>query len=70
MKKKDISMKKRALTLALLLVFATAPACTNKQGETEAPVFITVSLELQQRGSRKKRPDHHAGIVAGRGSRP
>lgn len=47
MKKKDIAMKKRALTLALLLVFATAPACTNKQGETEAPVFITVSLELQ-----------------------
>jgi len=46
-KKKDELMKKRALILAALLVIAVAPACTNKQGETEAPVFITVSLELQ-----------------------
>lgn len=44
---KDKSMKKRVLVLAALLVIAAAPACTNKQGETEAPVFITVSLELQ-----------------------
>jgi hypothetical protein len=40
-------MKKRALILAVLLVIATAPACTNKEGETEAPVFITVSIDLQ-----------------------
>lgn len=40
-------MKKRALILTALLVIAVAPACTNKEGETEAPVFITVSLELQ-----------------------
>jgi hypothetical protein len=32
-----------------LIAFATllAPACTNKQSETEAPVFITVELTLQ-----------------------
>jgi hypothetical protein len=40
-------MKKRALILTALLVIAVAPACTNKEGESEAPVFITVSLELQ-----------------------
>lgn len=40
-------MKKRALILAALLVIATAPACTNKEGESEAPVFITVSIDLQ-----------------------
>jgi hypothetical protein len=40
-------MKKRALILSALLVIAAAPACTNKQGETEAPVFITVSIDLQ-----------------------
>jgi hypothetical protein len=40
-------MKNRALVLSALLVIAAAPACTNKEGETEAPVFITVSLELQ-----------------------
>lgn len=40
-------MKKRALILAALLVLATSPACTNKEGETEAPVFLTVSIELQ-----------------------
>jgi hypothetical protein len=40
-------MKKRALILAALLVLATAPACTNKEGETEAPVFLTVSIDLQ-----------------------
>ena len=40
-------MKKRALILTALLVIASIPACTNKEGESEAPVFITVSLELQ-----------------------
>src|SRR5688572_29970633 len=40
-------MKKRALFAAALLVLALAPGCTNDEGETEAPVFITVSLELQ-----------------------
>jgi hypothetical protein len=40
-------MKKRALFLAALLVIAVAPACTNDEGETEAPVFITVSIDLQ-----------------------
>jgi hypothetical protein len=40
-------MKKRALILAALIVIAAAPACTNKEGESEAPVFITVSIDLQ-----------------------
>ena len=40
-------MKKRALIAAALVLIALSPACTNKQGETEAPVFITVSLEVQ-----------------------
>jgi hypothetical protein len=40
-------MKKRALILSALLVLATVPACTNKEGESEAPVFLTVSLDLQ-----------------------
>src|SRR4029453_13485542 len=40
-------MKKRALILAALVVIATGPACTNKEGENEAPVFITVSIDLQ-----------------------
>jgi hypothetical protein len=40
---------KRNLWIPLLLAAAAAvaPACTNKQGETEAPVFITVDLQLQ-----------------------
>jgi hypothetical protein len=40
---------KRSLWMPLLLAAAAAlaPACTNKQGETEAPVFITVDLQLQ-----------------------
>src|SRR6266851_4281969 len=40
-------MKKRdwiSIALAAALLFS---ACTNKQGETEAPVFITVNLPLQ-----------------------
>ena len=40
-------MKKRALIAAALVLIALSPACTNDEGETEAPVFITVSLELQ-----------------------
>ena len=47
MKKKDGPMKKRALILAALIVLATMPACTNKEGESEAPVFLTVSIDLQ-----------------------
>ena len=40
-------MKTRVLIAAAVLVIATAPGCTNKEGNTEAPVFITVSLDLQ-----------------------
>ncbi len=40
-------MKKRALIAAALVLIALSPACTNDEGETEAPVFITVSLDLQ-----------------------
>jgi hypothetical protein len=47
LKKKDEPMKKRALILCALFVIAVAPACTNREGESEAPVFITVSLDLQ-----------------------
>jgi hypothetical protein len=42
-------MKKAAwITLLLMAAVLFAPACTNKQGETEAPVYITTSLTLQQ----------------------
>ena len=41
-------MKTKTLTaMALVAVLAIASGCTNPQGETEAPVFITVDLELQ-----------------------
>ena len=43
-------MKNRKKILWVPLVAAAAlafPACTNKQGETEAPVFITVTMDLQ-----------------------
>jgi hypothetical protein len=40
-------MKKRALIMVALLVIAGAPACTNDEGETEAPIFVTVNLLLQ-----------------------
>jgi hypothetical protein len=41
-------MKKAAwFPLLLMTAAAFAPGCTNKQGETEAPVFITTSLDLQ-----------------------
>jgi hypothetical protein len=38
---------KKILIAVVLLAVAAVPACTNKQGETEAPVFITVNIELQ-----------------------
>ena len=41
-------MKTKALlAIALLAALGLASACTNKEGETEAPVFITVSMDLQ-----------------------
>lgn len=40
-------MKTKALTLVALLVVAGGSACTNDEGESEAPVFITVEFELQ-----------------------
>ena len=41
-------MKKAAWFPVLLMTAAVfAPGCTNKQGETEAPVFITTSLTTQ-----------------------
>jgi hypothetical protein len=47
MKEKDRAMKKRALIVAAMVLVALSPACTNDEGETEAPVFITVSIDLQ-----------------------
>jgi len=40
---------KRAACISILLAaaLALAPGCTNKEGETESPVFITVSLSQQ-----------------------
>ncbi|MGE5275432.1 MAG: hypothetical protein ACM3SU_00410 [Acidobacteriota bacterium] len=38
---------KRAIRLSLVLLAALAAACTNKEGSTEAPVFITVDITLQ-----------------------
>jgi hypothetical protein len=39
---------KRVLAFGLVVVLiGAAVACTNDEGETEAPVFITVDLELQ-----------------------
>lgn len=41
-------MKTKFLTgIALASAVALATACTNKQGETESPVFITVSMDQQ-----------------------
>ncbi len=41
-------MKKVAcISIVFSALLAFAPACTNKEGETESPVFITVSLDLQ-----------------------
>ena len=47
MRERDGLMKKRALVAAALVLIALAPGCTNDEGETEAPVFITTSLDLQ-----------------------
>ena len=47
MKKEDKSMKTKVLIAAAVLAIAAAPGCTNREGESEAPVFITVSLDLQ-----------------------
>jgi hypothetical protein len=47
MKREDKPMKTRVLIAAAVLLIAAAPGCTNKEGESEAPVFITVSLDLQ-----------------------
>lgn len=42
-------MKKTAcISILLVAALALAPGCTNREGETEAPVFITVDLTLQQ----------------------
>ena len=40
---------KKAAWFPLLLVTAAVfvPGCTNKQGETESPVFLTTTLDLQ-----------------------
>lgn len=41
-------MKQTArITFVLMAALAVAPGCTNKQGETEAPVFITVNVHEQ-----------------------
>ncbi len=41
-------MKRKApIALALVAVLAAAGGCTNPQGESEAPVFLTVDLEDQ-----------------------
>ena len=39
--------KKTYIALALAATLAFASGCTNPEGETEAPVFITVEMELQ-----------------------
>jgi len=38
---------KKTIALAVVLLAASGVACTNKEGETEAAVFITVDLTLQ-----------------------
>ena len=40
-------MKKIFVPLALVAALALASACTNPEGESESPVFITVSMDLQ-----------------------
>ncbi len=40
-------MKTRLLIGTALAALALTAACTNKQGETEAPIFVTVDLEDQ-----------------------
>lgn len=38
---------KRVLVTMVLAALVASGGCTNKQGESEAPVFLTVSLDLQ-----------------------
>ncbi|HEY3203450.1 MAG TPA: hypothetical protein VGL03_07290 [Thermoanaerobaculia bacterium] len=38
---------KAVAAIALLAAVGLVAACTNKEGESEAPVFITVSMDLQ-----------------------
>jgi hypothetical protein len=38
---------KKTIALAVVLLAASGVACTNREGETEAAVFITVDLQLQ-----------------------
>ena len=38
---------KKTIALAVVLLAAAGVACTNREGETEAAVFITVDLQLQ-----------------------
>ena len=40
-------MKKKIAAVLVLVALVAASGCTNPQGESEAPVFITVSLEEQ-----------------------
>ena len=40
-------MKKILVPLALVAAVVFANGCTNPEGETEAPVFITVNIEFQ-----------------------
>jgi len=40
-------MKRTGLLRAVLLLAAGLTACTNKQGESESPVFVTVDLPAQ-----------------------
>jgi hypothetical protein len=40
-------MKKAVLISLLSAALLAGPACTNRQGETEAPVYITVDITLQ-----------------------
>jgi hypothetical protein len=47
MKKEDKSMKTKVLIAAAVLAIAAAPGCTNREGESEAPVFLTVDLTDQ-----------------------
>jgi len=40
-------MKRSIATLVVLAAALAAAACTNKEGESESPVFITVAIPLQ-----------------------
>ncbi len=40
-------MRRTGRLLLALVAVALAPGCTNKQGETEAPVYISPNIQLQ-----------------------